>query len=348
MKRYALCLAAAAAIVLAGCVRKVEPRPPGTGPSPAVHGMPALPAAESGETRKASTQYRVGVTLLNRVHAFYVTLEKSMVAEAKAVGIELVVQSGDEDALQQKNQIEDFVQQKMDAIIVCPVDSASVGGAVKHANEAGVPVFTADIGAAEGEVVAHIATDNVDGGRRAGQFLAQAIGGKGKVIILDRPDVTSVQDRVKGFLDVMKDNPRIEVVDKPDAKGNREEALARMQDMLIRHPDMTGVFCINDDTALGALAAVEASANAPNDLVMVGYDATDEAREKIKAGTCLKADVVQYPDKIGAVTIRTVVDYLDGRLKWKSGDPTKVIPIQAGILTRDDLMKAGDAPLEGR
>lgn len=312
----------AAVWAAAGCVRRVEPDVrPGEARRPATH----------------SAKYRVGVSLLNQVHAFYRTLEASMRAEAAGLGVELIVQSGDEDPLQQKNQIEDFVQQRMDAIIVCPVDSASVGGPIRKANAAGVPVFTADIAADEGEVVAHIATDNVDGGRRAGRFLAEAIGGAGKVVILDRPDVTSVQDRVAGFLEVVRGYRGIEVVDRPDARGNREEAMNKMKDMLLKHPDVAGVFCINDDTALGALAALEASATPPEGLVMVGYDATDEARAKIAAGTALKADVVQHPDRIGQEAVRAVVDYLEGRLKWKPGDETIRIPIEAGIVTAADL-----------
>jgi ribose transport system substrate-binding protein len=317
------------AMVLAGCVEKVEE----TSGSAAT--SPAATASGGGEAK-----YRVGVTLLNRVHNFYSVLEETMVAEAEARGIELIVQDGDFDSSKQKNQIEDFIVQEVDAIIVCPVDSASIGGPIGMANEAGIPVFTADIGADEGEVVAHIATDNVMGGRLAGEFLAEQIGGEGKVVILDHPSVMSVQDRTTGFEAAMAEYPGTEIVDRPAADGVRDKANDRMQDMLTKYPDLAGVFAINDDTALGALAAIRQSTEPLEDLVMVGFDGTDEALEEIAAGSHLKADVVQYPTEIAKQTIDAVHTYLEGDLEWAPGDPTLIIPIEPELVT------AGDLPLE--
>lgn len=321
-------LLAALVLFSPACVRRVEQpeAPPGV-----------VGARPDGASSSADRQYRVGVTLLNRVHKFYNVLEATLKTEGEARGMEIMIQDGEFDSIKQKNQIEDFVAQGVDAIIVCPVDSASVAGPIGLANEAGIPVFTADIGADAGEVVAHIATDNVQGGRLAGEYLAKLLGGKGKVVILDHPAVMSVQDRTKGFEEAVSKYPGIQIVDRPAADGVRDKAMARMQDMLVRHPDLAGVFAINDDTAMGALAAIRQSTTAPKNLVMVGFDGTDEALAEIERGSELKADVVQYPDEIGRSTIEAVYQYLRGELEWKPGDPTIIIPIEPKLVTADDL-----------
>ncbi len=314
-------------LVCVGCVKKVEDTP----------AAPAAPVAGSSTEVGGEPVYRVGVTLLNREHKFYNVLEETLKTEGEARGMTVIIQDGDFDSIKQKNQIEDFIAQEVDAIVVCPVDSASIAGPISLANEAGIPVFTADIGADEGEVVAHIATDNVEGGRLAGEYLAELIGGKGKVVILDHPAVMSVQDRTKGFEEAIAEYPDIEIVDRPAADGVRDEAMARMQDMLVRHPDMAGVFAINDDTAMGALAAIRQSTSPPENLMMVGFDGTEEALAEIEKGCELKADVVQYPDEIGRSTIEAIYQYLRGELELKPGDPTVLIPIAPKLVSADDL-----------
>lgn len=311
-----------------GCVKKVEE----TRAAPV-----ASASGAGGGSETAEPEYRVGVTLLNREHKFYNVLEETLKTEGEARGMQIIVQDAGFDSVKQKNQIEDFVAQEVDAIVVCPVDSASIAGPIGLANEAGVPVFTADIGADEGEVVAHIATDNVEGGRLAGEHLAELIGGTGKVVILDHPAVMSVQDRTEGFEEAISKFPGIQIVDRPAADGVRDKAMARMQDMLVRHPDLAGVFAINDDTAMGALAAIRQSTTPHEGLVMVGFDGTPEALAEIEKGSELKADVVQYPDQIGRSTIETIHQFLRGELDWKPGDPTIIIPIAPKLVTADDL-----------
>src|SRR6202035_2651452 len=106
------------------------------------------------------------------------------------------------DNAKQQSQVEDFISQKVAAIVLTPYDSQAIGSAIVEANKAGIPVFTADIANAskDGKVVAHIASDNVQGGAQAGKLLCAAVGtGAVEIAIIDEPEVTSVQDRVKGF-----------------------------------------------------------------------------------------------------------------------------------------------------
>ncbi|MFQ6133579.1 MAG: substrate-binding domain-containing protein [Armatimonadota bacterium] len=297
------------------------------------------PITEGPTAATAAAGKTVGITLLNKQHIFYRDLEQSMRDKADELGLTLLIQSAEFDANVQDAQVDDFIVQKVDALIVCPADSASVGGSIRKANGAGIPVFTCDIAADEGEVVCHIASDNVQGGRLAAEYLAKEIGEEGEVLVIDHPTVRSVQDRTKGFREVMAKYPKIEVVEYAPAEGQRDKAQQVMQNKLLSYPDLKGVFGINDDSALGALAAIR---NAPGaeDIIIVGYDATPEALEEIRKGTQLKADIAQYPVKMGQVTIQMVADYFEGK------PVPKEQPIEVAVVDRESLA-AESAPAAG-
>src|SRR5207253_1598286 len=140
---------------------------------------------------------------------------------------------------------------------------------------AGIPVFTADIAARSGPVVSHVASENENGGRLAAATMARLLGGRGDVLIIDHPTVASVQDRVRGFQEELKKHPGMRIVGRPSADGQRAKAMAIMEDMLQAHPNLKGVFGINDDSALGATAVLNAAGR--KDIVVVGFDATPQA-----------------------------------------------------------------------
>ncbi len=271
----------------------------------------------------------VGVTLLTRGHLFYRDLEEGLAAEAEKDGYRLVVTSADFDLGKQAAQIEDFVARKVDAIVVCPVDSKGVGPAIRRANSAGIPVFTADIAAQEGDVVCHIASDNVAGGRLAGEYLAKLLGGKGKVAIVNQPAITSVLDRVEGFRQAVAGFPGIAVVSDVNGQGVRDRAFEVAADVLQAHPDLDGIFGINDDSALGAMDAARQLAR--DRVAIVGYDATPPAVDAIRKGSPLKADVIQYPRKIGAATVEMIRRHFAGEAL------PKTLPVEVGIVDRAAL-----------
>lgn len=274
----------------------------------------------------------IGVSLLNRGHLFYKDLEEGLIREAEKSGYELIVTSADFDLGKQISQIEDFVARKVDAIVLCPVDSRGVGPGVLTATQAGIPVFTADIAAENAPVVCHIASDNVAGGRLAGEYMAKMLGGKGAVAIINQPVVTSVLDRVQGFREAIARYPGITVVADVNGQGVRDRALQAAADVLQAQQGLRGIFGINDDSALGALDACEQFRR--SDLVIVGYDATPPARDAILRGSPLKADVVQYPDKIGSATIEMIRKHFAGETV------PKVFPVEVGLVDAAQLAAA--------
>jgi ribose transport system substrate-binding protein len=252
----------------------------------------------------------VGVTLLTQTQDFYKDLEAGLREGAAARGLTLVVTACEMDPARQAAQIEDFVAQHVAAILVAPCDSAAIGPSLAGPERAGIPVFTVDIAAASGKVLAHVASDNVQGGQLAARSLVKYMGETGKIVIIDHPTVGSVQDRVRGFLEELKLHPGITVVARPSSDGQRAKAMAVMEDVLQTHPDLKGVFGINDDSALGAAAVLTAAGR--KDVVVIGYDATTPAQEAIRSGGPLKADVIQHPHLIGRKAIDSVADHLKG------------------------------------
>ncbi len=277
-----------------------------------------------------SSGMTIGVSLLTRTHPFYQDLEAGLQAASDEAGFELLITAGEFDVARQKDQIQDFIVRKVNAIIVSPCDSKSIGTAIKAANDAGIPVFTADIAClAEGvEVVSHIASDNIAGGQLAAKAIVEALGGSGKVAIIDHPEVESVIQRVKGFEDELALHDGIEIVAKLPGHGVKDQAFRTAEDILQSHPDLGAVFGINDDSALGALAAIE-KAGKTDRVLIIGFDAVPEAREAIKAGKIF-ADVVQMPREIGRSTIEALTTYVSG------GDVPPEILIPCDLFDRDD------------
>jgi ribose transport system substrate-binding protein len=271
------------------------------------------------------------VTLLTKEHVFYRDLEQGLRDTARQKGFNLVVTSGDWDLAKQQGQIENFIVQRVAAIIVCPVNSKGIGPAIDKANQAGIPVFTADIKANEGRVVSHIASDNYQGGKLAGEYLAKALNGKGKVAVIDQPIVESAIERVRGFEDVLHGSPGIKIVAKPSGDGVRDKAMKAAEDLLQGYPDLNGIFGINDDSALGALSAIESSGR--QGIVVLGFDAIPEARAAILRGSALKADVVQSPAQIGEKTIETIDRYLRGETV------PPLIPVEVKVVDKAILEK---------
>ncbi len=255
----------------------------------------------------------IGVSIQDLEAQFYQQMEAGMKSEAAKFGYKVTFVDASRDSARQQSQVEDFISRKVDAIILTPYDSQAIGSAIVEANGANIPVFTADIANAgkQGVVVSHVASNNVQGGQQAGLLMCAAVHNSGSVAIIDEPEVTSVQDRVKGFRMALQQHcPNVKVVADVDSGGTRTKANADTGDVLQRYKDLKGIFGINDDSALGAVAAIQAAGL--KGIAVVGYDASPEARTAIKNGSMV-GDAIQHPDVIGAKTIDVIHDYFSGK-----------------------------------
>jgi len=257
---------------------------------------------------------------------FFRELGDAMKDEAAKHQMEVILTAGEFDPARQHHQVSDFITRRVDAIVLSPCDSKSIGAAIAEANKAGIPVFTVDIAAlASGaKVVSHVATDNLGGGRMAATAMIEALGGRGKVAILDHPEVESVILRVKGFEAELagqkKEGEGIEVVAKLPGGGAKEKSFKATEDVMQAHPDLNGIFASNDPAALGAVAALE-KAGKLGQVKIVGFDGMPEGKQAIKAGK-IYADPIQFPDRLGRESVQGIVKYLAG----DDVPPTVLIP----------------------
>lgn len=262
-----------------------------------------LTGCSSTKQEPAAKKTVVGLSVSTLNNPFFVDLRDGAKAAADANGMELVVMDAQDDASKQLANIENLIQQKVSVIIVNPVDSKAIVPAIEAANKANIPVITVDRTAAGGQVVSAIASDNVAGGKMAGQFIVDKLGGKGKLVELEGvPGSSAANDRGKGFNEAVKAAAGLTVVAKQPADFDRAKGMKVMENILQANPEINAVFAHNDEMALGALEAIKAANR--TGIIVVGFDATADAVKAVNDGT-LAATVAQKPKDMGKIAIET-------------------------------------------
>lgn len=277
-------------------------------------------AADEG-TKEGAVKVGFSISTLN--NPFFVTLSEGAKAVSEENGVELVIVDAQDDASKQASDVEDLIQQGIDLLLINPVDSSAVGSAVESANAAGIPVITVDRSADSGEVISHIASDNVAGGKLAGEYLLKLAGEGAKVAMLEGvPGSSAARDRGAGFLEAVEG--KVDLVSSQTANFNRSEGLSVMENMLQAHPDIEAVFAQNDEMALGAIEAISA---AGKDIIVIGFDATDDAVKKVEEGV-MAATVAQKPEEIGKIAVETAIKYLNGE------SVEEFVPVDLELVTK--------------
>ena len=280
----------------------------------------------AGGQKEAEEGITLGLSLSTLNNPFFVTLKEGAEEKAGELGVKLIVVDSQDDPAREATNIEDLIQKQVDALLINPTDADAVVPSVQKANDAGIPVFTIDRGAAGGNIVSHIASDNVAGGKMAGEYLVKILGGKGKVVELEGIAGTSAaRDRGKGFNEVAAANPDIEIVARQTANFNRAEGLSVFENILQAHPEIDGVFAHNDEMILGAIQAAEA-AGRDDKILFVGFDAVDDAVRAVKEKK-LAATVAQQPSQMGILGVQFATDYLNGKTV------EKFIPVPLALVT---------------
>lgn len=259
---------------------------------------------------------RIGMTCMDLTNPFFKLIANVMHEEAAKYGYEVVALSGELDPAKQNNQLADFVAQGYDAIFLNPLDSQAVGPGVKKAHEAGIPLFTFDVQVTDEEakdlVISHIGSDNYQGGQLAGESMMEVIGDRGEIVIITFPEITSCILRRQGFLDYLEENgSQLKIVTELSGKGKREEGYAVATDILQAHPNIVGIFAVNDPSALGAYAAVK-KAGRENDIHIIGFDASPAGKQAVFQRQLFDTPQ-QFPRKMAVGTVDAFIKYLDGR-----------------------------------
>jgi ribose transport system substrate-binding protein len=316
MKKMNLVLSAVVAVflILAGCSTqsKVE------------GGATAAPSA-TADSKAAAGKMTIGLSVSTLNNPFFVTLKDGADKAAKEAGATLVVVDAQNDTAKQISGIEDLIQKKVSVILINPTDSDAIVTAVQSANKANIPVITVDRAANGGTVVTHIASDNVKGGKMAGDFILKTLGDKGNLVELQGIAGTSAaRDRGKGFHDAVDGKAGVKVTASQPADFDRAKGLSVMENILQGNKDIQAVFAHNDEMALGALQAIQSSGK---NIAVVGFDATDDAVKAVNDGK-LAATVAQKPASIGDTAVKTALKVLKGE------QVEKFIPVDLELITK--------------
>ncbi|MTI60496.1 MAG: D-ribose ABC transporter substrate-binding protein [Firmicutes bacterium] len=260
---------------------------------------------------------------------YWVTVADGVKDKADELGIDVVVLDARTDSSRELSNVEDLIQKKVDAILLSPWDPGAAVSSVEAANRAGIPVFVLDIGVDAGEIETFIVSDNLEGGRIAGEYLADLIEGEGEAAHIQCQLGYKIPAlRGEGFTEVMNEKG-ISIVAKQPADSQRAMGMTVMQNMLQAHPEIDVVFSENDEMALGAYEAVRA-ARLEDKVKIVGFDGTGDALESIKEGK-LFGTVAQQPYKMGEMGVEAAVNFLNGE------ELPEVTYVPVRLITRDNV-----------
>ncbi|MGL5726322.1 MAG: ribose ABC transporter substrate-binding protein RbsB [Plesiomonas sp.] len=266
-----------------------------------------LSATLSANALAADTIAMVVSTLNN---PFFVTMKEGAEKKAKALGYNIIVLDSQNDPAKELANVEDLTVRGVKVLLINPTDSAAVTNAVAMANRSNIPVITLDRGAEKGNVVSHIASDNVAGGKMAGDFIAQKVGKQAKVIELEGIAGTSAaRDRGQGFKQAVAEH-QLNLLAAQPADFDRTKGLNVMENLLAAQPTVQAVFAQNDEMALGALRALQAAGK--DQVLVVGFDGTEDGIKAVSRGK-LGATIAQQPELIGEIGVETADKVLKGQ-----------------------------------
>jgi ribose transport system substrate-binding protein len=298
-------LALSALIGAAACGGSSKPGDGGTGGGPAT-------------TRP---RYQIAVIPKGTTHSFWSTIHAGAVKaerELQGQGIDVkIIWKGplrEDDREQQIQVVEGFQSQGISAIVLAPLDAKALVRPVEEASRAGIPVVIFDSALDSKAAVSFVATDNVKGGRLAGEHMGKLLGGKGKVLMLRYQEGSaSTEAREEGFLAALKEKfPGVTVISSDQHAGPTRDTAKRVaENLLNRYPDLQGVYCVNESSAAGMLLALQDLGRAGK-VAFLGFDAHPVFVEAMAKGE-MSGFILQDPFRMGYQAVKTAVQHLQGQ-----------------------------------
>ena len=286
-----------ACFMLAGCKKSV--------------GTPednAIVEEEPGEEEE-DTGYVFGYSCIDMDNPYFDTLRRSLENTLGENEYRLISKNPGSDAQVQAAQLQELMDEGVDAVFLCPVDWEAVTPALEALQEAGIPVINIDTQVKEESLTkAYIGSDNRNAGYVCGEDLKKRCPGGGK--LLECPSINSINERITGFEQAIA-NAGFEVLDRADVNGEKEKAKEAMGEFLEKYPKIDGVMCGNDQVALGALEAVKESGR--QGIRIYGVDGSPDVKQEIaKPDSPMTATGAQSPIRIGKAAAETGIAILDG------------------------------------
>lgn len=275
---------------------------------------------------KEASELVIGVSISTLNNPFFVSLEDGINKLANENGTEVKSLDAQNDTAKQTNDIDDLIQQGVDILLINPVDSSAISPAVESANANGIPVITIDRSSEGGKVLALVASDNVEGGEMAAEYIKQISGENVETVQLEGvPGASASRERGKGFMNIAEES--LNVIDSQTANFDRAEGLTVMENMLQANPSIKAVFAQNDEMALGAIEAIKA-AGLSDSIQVVGFDGTEDGINSVKDGI-LSATVAQQPEEMGRLALQAAFDHFAGKTI------EEYIPSPLELITKD-------------
>src|SRR5699024_10090529 len=218
-------------------------------------GLTACTTGDEAVKHRTTKIESIGLMVQYMSNPFFAAMEKGAQDAARELGADLNVQDAHLDLAAQYNQIDNFILQGVDLIVISAIDSEGIAPAVTRAQNNGAIVIAVD-SAADG-ADATVMTDAVEAGEISARYLFEQMGGAGRILIVDGTPLQTIRDRVTGCMNVLEEFPDIEVVGHQSSENDRASGLTVTTDMLTSTPDVTGIWAMNDPSALGAVLAVE-------------------------------------------------------------------------------------------
>jgi ribose transport system substrate-binding protein len=282
----------------------------------AVGGLSCNRGTPGGDNDKPT----VALVLKTLNHPFFVEMRRGAQEAADRLGVQLHVQAAEReiDVEKQMQIVENLIQTGIKVLCITPSGSREIISALVKAKNANVPIVIIDTridakAASDAGVQAEtfIGSDNYEGGKLAGEYAINATGGQARVAILEGiPGHETGDSRLRGFRDAVFGHPGITVVASQPANWERDQGFNVFQNMLQAHPTIDTVFAASDLMALGAIEAI-AAAGKTGTIRVIGFDALDDAKKAIEAGT-MEASVAQFPYDMGRVAVESAVKILNG------------------------------------
>jgi ribose transport system substrate-binding protein len=271
---------------------------------------------------------------INQQALFFTQMNEGAQKAADAAGANLVIFNANNDPAAQNNAIENFIQQKVNGLIVVAIDTNGIMPAVKAADAAGIPVVAVDaVLPADGPQKAQIGVDNEGAGKMIGEHFLKVVkadmGGKAKLGIVGALNSTIQNIRQKGFEDVVKADSNIAMAGVVDGRNVQDSALAAAENLITANPDLTAIYATGEPALLGAVAAIE-SQGKQGQVKLVGWDLTASAIKGIDGGYV--AGVVQQdPAGMGAAAVDALMKIHGG------GSVDKAISVPITIVTKENV-----------
>ncbi|WFS04721.1 ABC transporter substrate-binding protein [Rhizobium tumorigenes] len=274
-----------------------------------------------------NAKLKIGMTFQELNNPYFVSMQEALKEAAKSIGADVVITDANHDVAKQISDIEDMLQQKIDILLINPTDSAGVESAVKMAKDANVIVVAVDANA-NGPVDTFVGSKNKDAGYQSCQFLAKSLNGTGEVAILDGIAVVPILQRVEGCKQALAEFSGIKLVDTQNGRQDRSVALGVVENMIQSHPNLKGIFSVNDGGAMGALSAIQGS---NKDIKLTSVDGAPEAVKAIADGTAFIETTAQFPRDQVRVGLAMALAQ-----KWGARVVPKEVPIDVKPVTKEN------------